>query len=97
MEQLTEQEQDLQYLQDLEDYVKTLKASTPEQIALYNRQIDFMETIHNEIREKNSGFMPIYDPSLDREEPAGNKYLENVYSLGTIEIAWGSKKAVVIQ
>lgn len=94
MEELTEQEQDLQ---ELEDYVKTLKAPTPEQIALYNRQIDFMETIHNEIREKNSGFMPIYDPSLDREEPAGNKYLENVYSLGTIERAWGSKKAFDFQ
>lgn len=71
MEKQTEQEQDLQYLQELEDYVKTLKAPTPEQIALYNKQIDFMESIHNEIRAKNPNFMHMYDPSLDREEPAG--------------------------
>ena len=77
--------EDNQYLTDLSDFVKSLPPLTDEQIKEYDAKMVYLESIHNEIRFKNPLFMPEYDPMMDREESPGNKYLDNVYSLGVIE------------
>jgi hypothetical protein len=85
MEELTEQElqdiQDALYLQELEDYVKTLSAPTPEQIAIYNRQIDLMEQIHDEVRLKYPHFMPPYVPEESDADYDKSKYLDIFYNV----------------
>jgi hypothetical protein len=81
----TEIAEDNQYITDLSDFVKSLPPLTNEQIAEYDAKMVYLESIHNEIRLKNPLFMPVYDPSADRDEPAGTKYMDIVYDLGTIE------------
>jgi len=76
--------EDNEFIQNLSEYVKTLPKLTDEQINEYDIKMHRLESIHNEIRLKNPSFMPIYNPLLDREESAGTKYLDMVYSLGTI-------------
>lgn len=81
----TEIAEDNQYITDLSDFVKSLPSLTNEQIVEYDTKMVYLESIHNEIRLKNPLFMPVYDPSADREESAGTKYMDIVYNLGTIE------------
>ena len=76
---------DAEYLQSLSEYVKTLPALSSDQIKAYDAKLSYLETIHNEIRLTNKNFMPIYDPSRDREESPGNKYLDIVYRISSFE------------
>lgn len=75
-----EQLLDEQYLEELHRYTQNLPQPSPEEIALYQAKIDFMNQIHAEIKAKFPSFQPDYDPNAD-DEPAfpKGKYLDTAY------------------
>lgn len=75
-----EEQLDAQYLQELSEYVQQLPPPSPEEIALYNEKIDFLKTIHAELKAKFPDFQPDYDPLAEAEPtfPKG-KYMDTTY------------------
>ena len=71
-----------QFLDELRDYVTQLPQPSPEDIALYNSKIDFLKSIHEEIKAVYPDFQPDYDPLAESEPtfPKG-KYLDTTYKV----------------
>lgn len=78
----TEAAEDTQFLQELADYVSNLPQPSPEDIVLYNQKIDFLKSIHAELKAKFPDFQPEYDPFEESEPtfPKG-KYMDTTYKV----------------
>lgn len=74
--------EDEKYMQELNEYVSQLPPPSPEEIALYNEKIDFLKSIHTELKAKFPDFQPDFDPyAIDDDNytvPKG-KYCDHTY------------------
>lgn len=78
-EDLLQQQLDQQFSQEIDEFVATLPEPDAAQKVAYQSKLDFMNSIHAEIKAKNPNFMPDYVP--EESEPIFDKakYCENVY------------------
>jgi len=77
-----ESAEDVKYMQELNEYVSQLPPPSPEEIALYNEKIDFLKTIHSELKAKFPDFQPDYDPYAiddDNYTFTKGKYCDHTY------------------
>lgn len=82
------EDNDEQFLQELSEFVKSLAIPTTKQLREYDERMQYMESIHDEIRLTNKHFMPVYIPHEDTSQySVGNKYLDQIYSLSPFDKA----------
>lgn len=80
------EENDDNFLQELSEFVKTLAIPTTKQLREYEERMQYMESIHDEIRLTNKHFMPVYIPHEDTSGySVGNKYLDQIYSVSPVD------------
>ncbi len=78
----SEQLEDAIYLEELNNYVKTLATPSAASVALYNIKLSNLADIHAEIRLTHPNFMPIYDRSTeDVCSLSLGKYQDMCYSI----------------
>ena len=83
----SEQLEDAIYLEELNNYVKTLATPNAESVALYNIKLSNLEDIHTEIRLTHPNFMPIYDRSIEVVcKLSLGKYQDMCYSISKRDI-----------
>lgn len=83
--EMTEQMEDVAFHADLSELVAQLPVPSAEQVAEFDRKMELLENIHNEIREKHPNHRPqvIVNEEDTVAIPVG-KYQEMVYGLGRL-------------
>lgn len=68
------------FLEEFHSFSKTINKPTKQQLQEYKQKMNFMESVHDEIRSKIPSFMPPYTPLLDVEFTVNKKYMDIVYN-----------------